>query len=77
MHFGSREEYEKFQLSEKFFHAQSSHVFVFDEWLSVAGYRAEEEALLLGSGLPCNLVANSLVFNETTLIPNKVIDGLF
>jgi FAD/FMN-containing dehydrogenase len=76
-YFGPKEEYEKFQLSEKFFHAQSSHILVFDDWLGVAGHWAEEEALLLSSGLPVNLVANSLVFNEMTLIPDKAINDLF
>jgi hypothetical protein len=30
-YFGSRDDYKKFQLSEKFSHARSSHVLVFDE----------------------------------------------
>jgi hypothetical protein len=32
---------------------------------------------LLSSGLRINLVANPLVFNETTLIPDKAINDLF
>lgn len=76
-YFGTKEEYDAFQLDKKFPGNNDHKTIVFRDWLGVVGNWASTVALQLGGGLSAPLYTKSLAFNGANLIPDKVIDQVF
>jgi hypothetical protein len=76
-YFGSKAEYDAFELDTKFPGANDKKTLVFKDWLGVVGNWASEAAVQLGGGVAAPLYTKSLTFNGCHLIPDRVIDSLF
>lgn len=76
-YFGTKQEYDAFQMDEKFPGTDDKKVVVFRDWLGLVGNWAETVALQLGGGLSAPLYTKSLAFNACKDIPDNVIDSVF
>lgn len=76
-YFGSKAEYDTFQLDTKFPGTNDAKTLVFRDWLALVGSWAEDVALQIGGGISAPLYTKSLAFNGCALIPDKVVDQVF
>ncbi|KAJ9306222.1 CAZyme family AA7 [Paecilomyces variotii] len=75
--FGTKEEFDAFELESHFPENQGSNVTVVQDWLGLVADWAEDAALEGGGGVPSAFYAKSLNFSPDTLIPNDTIDDMF
>lgn len=76
-YFGSRAEYDAFDMKNKLGGESVATPIVFRDWLGVVGHWAEDAALSLAGGVPAHFYSKTLTFNGATLIPDEVVDNLF
>jgi FAD/FMN-containing dehydrogenase len=76
-YFGSKAEYDAFDMKSKIGGESVEKTLVFKDWLGLLGHWAEEIGLRLGGGLPAPLYAKTLTFNGCHLIPDTAIDKVF
>jgi len=76
-YFGSKEEYDEFDMDARFPGNNDKKTVVFRDWLGMVAHWAEVEGLRLGGGLAAPIYTKSLTFNGCDLIPDKVIDDVF
>jgi hypothetical protein len=76
-YFGSKAEYDEFQLDSKFPGTNDAKTLVFRDWLGLVGSWAEDVVLQIGGGISAPLDSKSLAFNGCKNIPDKVIDQVF
>lgn len=74
--FGTREEYDKLNLGNKFPGANSSAL-VFDDWLGLVTHWAQDIVLELAAGIPTNFYAKSTSWTPQTLMTPETIDKMF
>lgn len=75
--FGTKAEYDAFDMKSKIGGDGEEKTVVFKNWLGLVGHWAEEVGLRLVGGLPAPLYAKTLTFNGCYLIPDPVIDKFF
>jgi hypothetical protein len=76
-YFGTKAEFDAFQLESKFPANQGFNTTVFNDWLGLVGYWAVDAVEDVGGGLPVHFYAKSLPFTNKTLIPDDVVDDFF
>lgn len=76
-YFGSKAEYDAFELDSKFPGTNDKKTLVFKDWLGLVDHWASEVALQLGGGVSAPLYTKSLTFNGSHLIPDMVVDSVF
>ncbi|ELR04311.1 hypothetical protein VC83_06007 [Pseudogymnoascus destructans] len=76
-YFGSKAEYDAFDMKSKLGGDSVAKTIVFQDWLGLLGHWAEDAALLFAGGLPSHFYNKTLTFNGATLISDEVIDNLF
>ncbi|KAH8703282.1 putative glucooligosaccharide oxidase [Talaromyces proteolyticus] len=76
-YFGTKAEFDAFQLETKFPSNQGYNVTVFNDWLGLVADWAVDELEAIGGGIPVHFYAKSLPFTYSTLIPDEVIDDFF
>ena len=74
--YGSKEEFEKLGLEERFPLGKSGNVVVLDDWLGMTGHAVEDLALKLGN-TPASFYSKSMAFTQNSLMPNSTIEKLF
>ncbi|KAJ5163979.1 FAD linked oxidase N-terminal [Penicillium coprophilum] len=74
--FGTKEEYDKMNLSSKFPGANGKAL-VFNDWLGIVAHWAEDLVLKLGAGIPTNFYAKSTSWTPQTLMTPETIDRMF
>jgi FAD/FMN-containing dehydrogenase len=75
-YFGTKAEYDAFDMDSKFPGNQDKKTLVFKDWVALVGHWGEEIALRLGGGIPGPLYTKSLTFNGCYLIPDAAIDKI-
>jgi hypothetical protein len=74
--FGTKEEYDNMNLSNKFPGANGDAL-VFDDWLGLVAHWAENVILRLAAGIPTNFYAKSTSWTPQTLMNPETIDKMF
>lgn len=74
--FGTKEEYDNMDLSNKFPGANGDAL-VFDDWLGLVAHWAEDVILRLAAGIPTNFYAKSTSWTAQTLMNSETIDKMF
>lgn len=74
--FGTKEEYDKMNLSNKFPGAHGSAL-VFDDWLGLVAHWGEDLILGLTAGIPTSFYAKSTSWTPQTLMTPETIDKMF
>ncbi|CAP80927.1 hypothetical protein E8E15_007259 [Penicillium rubens] len=74
--FGTKEEYDNMNLSNKFPGANGDAL-VFDDWLGLVAHWAEDVILRLAAGIPTNFYAKSTSWTAQTLMNPETIDKMF
>jgi hypothetical protein len=75
--YGTREEYDAFEIEHRFPGFTQSSVIVFTDFLGLVANLAEDLVLGLVNDIPAYFYAKSLSFTNQTLIPSSGIDRLF
>jgi FAD/FMN-containing dehydrogenase len=75
-YFGTKAEYDAFDMDSKFPGNQDKKTVVFKDWVGLVGHWGEEIALRLGGGISGPLFTKSLTFNGCYLIPDAAIDNI-
>lgn len=76
-YFGSKAEYEAFDMKSKLGGDSVAKTIVFKDWLGLVGHWAEGIGLDIGGRIPAPLYSKTLTFNGADLIPDEVIDKFF
>lgn len=76
-YFGTKAEFDAFEMDSKFSGSSDAKTLVFKDWLGLVAHWAETEGVQLGGGVPAPIYTKSLTFNGCHLIPDKVIDSVF
>ncbi len=76
-YFGTKEEFNAFQLDHRFSASTSSSVVEFADWLGLVAHWSEDLVLQLFANTPTWFYSKSLSFSPQTLIPASGIDDLF
>ncbi|KAJ5090652.1 hypothetical protein N7532_009336 [Penicillium argentinense] len=76
-YFGTREEFDAFELENHFPMASSSTVLTLSNWLGMIGSRAEDLIEQAAGGIPVSFYSKSLPFTNATIIPDEGVDALF
>ncbi|OQE95548.1 hypothetical protein PENNAL_c0002G04903 [Penicillium nalgiovense] len=74
--FGTKEEYNSLNLSNKFPGANGDAL-IFDDWLGLVAHWAEDLILGLAAGIPTNFYAKSTSWTPQTLMTPETIDKMF
>lgn len=75
--YGSKAEYDTFDVRGKFPGKNSAKAIVLRDYLGLVGHWAEESGLRLGGGLPSAFYAKTLTFNGAGLIADDAVDKFF
>jgi hypothetical protein len=75
-YFGTKDEYDTFNMDSKFPGHQSKKTVVFKDWLGLVSHWAEGILLLLGGGVSAPMFTKSMTFNGLDLIPDDAIDKI-
>ncbi|KAJ5812063.1 hypothetical protein N7474_008364 [Penicillium riverlandense] len=75
--FGSRDEWNAFELEKQFPINNSGNVVHLTNWLGMLSSAAEKLILQIGGGIPQSFYAKSMSFTPDTLIPDDGVDALF
>lgn len=75
--FGTKAEFDSFQLQNRFPANQGANVTVIDDWLALVTNWATGVDLQLTGGLPSPFYSKSLNFRRDTLIPSATVDKVF
>lgn len=76
-YFGSKSEFEAFQLERRFPNSTRSSAVEFSDWMGLVAHWGEEVLLQLITDVPVWFYSKSLSFSPQTLIPASGIDNLF
>ncbi|KAI2725943.1 CAZyme family AA7 [Penicillium roqueforti] len=74
--FGTKEEYDKLNLTNKFPGANGDAL-VFEDWLGLVAHWAEDLILGLAAGIPTNFYAKSTSWTPQTLMTPETVDKMF
>ncbi|KAJ5960834.1 uncharacterized protein N7479_007984 [Penicillium vulpinum] len=74
--FGTKEEYDKMNLTSQFPGANGGAL-IFDDWLGLVAHWAQDLVLKLGAGIPTNFYAKSTSWTPQTLMTPETIDKMF
>jgi hypothetical protein len=75
--FGTKEEFDAFELETHFPGFNSSNVLIVQDWLGLLGSWAEQAVLYIGGGIPAAFYSKSASFSRERLIPASGVHELF
>jgi hypothetical protein len=74
--YGSKEEYDSFNISERFSIPNPGNIIVITDWLAMTAHSVEDIIVALGNDIPLTFYSKSLGLSRETLLPPSGIEDL-